>query len=233
MCGRFALVSDLKTIQEKFHVQDVQASYHQNWNISHDQEVPAMILHNGRRKLVGFQWGWVPAFHKVFPSRKLINARAETVDKKPSFQEAFRRKRCLIIADGFYEWKKDGKRNIPFFFYLKSGEPFGFAGLYENRLSAEGRWTGSCVIITTQANDLVASVHNRMPVILSHPQDQAAWLTPNVADFNVLLSLLKPSPAKEMVCKPADPSRVLPSGPDQAAIRLEPNGTDENQLHLK
>ncbi|HON60073.1 MAG TPA: SOS response-associated peptidase [Smithella sp.] len=198
MCGRFALVSDLRTLEEKFHVQRVQGAWRPSWNITPDHPVPAVMHHDGIRILLGLRWGLTPAFSKDPLARKMINARAETVDKKPSFRDAFHRRRCLIVADGFYEWKKERKAKTPFYFYLKSGQPFGFAGLYESRLSPDGQITGACAIITTQANELVAPVHHRMPVILSNRLEQDLWLGPSPADPQNLLSLLKPLPADEM-----------------------------------
>ncbi|KUG24255.1 hypothetical protein ASZ90_005975 [hydrocarbon metagenome] len=130
-------------------------------------------------------------------ANKLINARAETVNKKPSFKDAFKRKRCLIIADGFYEWKREGKTKTPLYFYLKSNLPFGFAGLYETWISPEKKEIKTCVIITTVANDLIAPVHDRMPVILSGEQENV-WLESDASKISDLLPLLRPYPAEEM-----------------------------------
>jgi putative SOS response-associated peptidase YedK len=130
-------------------------------------------------------------------ANKLINARAETVDKKPSFKDAFKKRRCLIVADGFYEWKREGNKKMPLYYYLKSGRPFGFAGLYETWISPDKKEINTCVIITTGANELIAPVHDRMPVILSNDQERV-WLNSDVVDVPGLKSILKPYPAKEM-----------------------------------
>jgi putative SOS response-associated peptidase YedK len=130
-------------------------------------------------------------------AHKLINARAETVDKKPSFRDAFKKRRCLIVADGFYEWKREGNKKMPLYYYLKSGRPFGFAGLYETWITPDKKQINTCTIITTSANELIAPVHDRMPVILSNDQEKV-WLGSNPSDVPALLSLLKPYPADEM-----------------------------------
>lgn len=202
MCGRFVLVTDLRNIRESFNVQKVSCEHQPDWNIMPDHLVPAVIYHQGINQLVCFKWGLIPSFTKD-PSiaGKMINARAETVDTKPSFRDAFRKRRCLIIADGFYEWKKEGKIKIPLYYYLKSGRPFGFAGLYETWISPDEKHIHTCVIITTGANELIAPVHNRMPVILSK-ESEKDWLDNNKIDAKNLLSILKPYPAGEMNCKP-------------------------------
>ena len=198
MCGRFVLITDLKTIQKDFDIQDISCEHQPSWNITPAQSVPVIIRHNMSNQLVCYRWGLIPSWSKD-PSiaNKLINARAETVDKKPSFKNAFKKKRCLIVADGFYEWKKEGKSKIPLYFYLKSGRPFGFAGLYETWTSPDKKEINTCAIITTDANELTKPVHDRMPVILPRDKEQV-WLASDVADASVLLSILRPYQASEM-----------------------------------
>jgi putative SOS response-associated peptidase YedK len=202
MCGRFVLVTDLKNIQKNFNIQDISCEHHPSWNIVPSQLIPAVINQNGKNRLVCFRWGLIPSWSKG-PSiaEGLINARAETVDKKPSFKDAFKKRRCLIVADGFYEWKKEGNRKIPFYYYLKSGRPFGFAGLYETWMSPDKKGISTCTIITTAANELIAPVHDRMPVILTNDQEKA-WLESDAADVADLKSILKPYPAEEMDSRP-------------------------------
>lgn len=202
MCGRFVLVTDLKDIQKNFNVQEVFCQYQPSWNIAPSQLIPAIIYHEGKNLLVCFRWGLIPSWAKD-PSiaEKMFNARAETVDQKPSFRDAFKKRRCLIVADGFYEWKKEGNKKMPLYYYLKSGRPFGFAGLYETWLSPDKKEIKTCIIITTAANELIAPVHDRMPVILSGDQEKI-WLNNDNADIIKLLSLLKPFSAEEMTCKP-------------------------------
>ena len=127
----------------------------------------------------------------------MINARAETVAEKPSFKQAFQSQRCLVIADGFYEWRKHGKVKIPMRVILKTGEPFGFAGLWESWKSPEGELIHSCTIITTTPNAVMEPIHNRMPVILSKDKE-AKWLDVSPSDAGELRELLSPYPADEM-----------------------------------
>jgi putative SOS response-associated peptidase YedK len=201
MCGRFVLVTDLKNIQKNFNIQEVLCQYQPSWNIAPGQVIPAVIHYEGKNRLVCFRWGLIPSWSKD-PSiaEKMFNARAETVDTKPSFREAFKKRRCLIVADGFYEWKKEGNKKIPLYYYLKSGRPFGFAGLYETWLSPDQKKISTCTIITTAANEFIAPVHDRMPVILSGGQEKA-WLESSAFNAVGLRSILKPYPAEEMDCK--------------------------------
>ena len=198
MCGRFVLISDLKTIQNDFNIQNIFCEHQPSWNIAPTQAVPVIIHHNGNNQLVSYRWGLIPSWSKD-PSiaNKLINARAETVDKKPSFRDAFKKRRCLIVADGFYEWKKEGKFIIPQYFYLKSGRPFGFAGIYETWTSPDKKEINTCTIITTDANELIKPMHDRMPVILPKDQEQV-WLDSDMTDVSGLLSILKAYPSEEM-----------------------------------
>jgi Uncharacterized conserved protein len=204
MCGRFILISDLSVITEDFDIQEVSASFQPSRNVSPGQHILAVIRRDNKNYLTTFVWGLIPAWAK-HPSigAKLINARAETVNEKPSFKNAFQKRRCLIIADGFYEWKKDGKKKIPYYFYLKSGKPFGFAGLYETWLAPEEKTVETCTIITTQANDLVRPIHERMPVIIPKEQENI-WLDTNVKDSARLLDILKSYPAEQMEYKMAN-----------------------------
>ena len=144
------------------------------------------------------RWGLIPAWAKDAKiGSRMINARAETVTEKPSFKLALERRRCLVIADGFYEWRKEGRRKVPTFICLKSGEPFGFAGLYDTWISPGGESITSCAIITTTASDLMKSIHDRMPVILSKV-DQRTWLDSSNQDVAQLVALLKPYPSGEL-----------------------------------
>lgn len=127
----------------------------------------------------------------------MINARAETLTQKPSFRTAFRKRRCLIVADGFYEWQKTGTAKVPVYIHLHSKKPFGFAGVYEHWISPEGTAIGTCAIITTGPNDLMRLIHHRMPVILPK-EHHALWLDPAVEDERTLLPLLQPFDAYAM-----------------------------------
>jgi len=201
MCGRFALASESAEIIEKFDIKKTSYDFKPNWNISPGQYIPAVIHREGQNILESFLWGLIPSWAND-PSigQKLINARAETIHEKPSFRNAFIKRRCLVIADGFYEWKKDGRKKIPLYFFLKSGEPFGIAGLYEIWMSPDKKQIHTCTIITTDANKLIQPAHDRMPVIIPKDQEQT-WINDGIEDETILLSVLKPYPADAMDCK--------------------------------
>jgi len=203
MCGRFVLLADLSMIMEEFDIQEVDRPLLTGGDIHPGRQVSAIVHRNGNR-LAAFHWGLVPSWAKdPAIGRKMINARAETVTAKPSFKNAFAKRRCLIIADGFYEWQKTGTTgNKPWLFRLKNGKPFGFAGLYETWASPGKQEIASCTIITTIPNELVAPIHNRMPVIVPKERE-AAWLDPGNHDRTGLLSLLAPYPSAAMERLPA------------------------------
>ncbi len=203
MCGRFVLISDLSAVAQSFGVADVSFHFLPDRNIHPGRPIPAEIGTAHGNRLASFLWGLVPFWAKD-PSigAKLINARAETIAQKPSFKDAFLKRRCLIPADGFYEWKKAGMSKIPFWFGLKSGEPFVFAGLYERWTAAGQKPLDTCTIITTRANEVVAPVHDRMPVIVPKAAREL-WLNPQLQEPAFLAGVLKPYPAEEMISEPA------------------------------
>lgn len=197
MCGRFVLISDLSIVADEFDIQGIAGDYRTSANVLPGHSVAA-VIHEEVKRLVQLRWGLIPSWAKN-PSigSRMINARAETLAEKPSFRNAFKKRRCLIIADGFYESLRDGGKKIPFYFRLKSGKPFGFAGLYEMWTSPEGQPIHTCTIITTEPNDLIQPIHNRMPVIM--PKDkESLWIDPAVQNHAQLLSLLHPYPSAEM-----------------------------------
>ena len=199
MCGRFVLVSPFTLIAERFRIRDGNGDLKPRYNIAPGQDILAVVFEEGTRRLSRFRWGLIPSWADG-PStgNRMINARAETVAEKPSFRSAFNKRRCLIVADGFYEWRRQGKRKSPVYVSMKFQKPFGFAGLYEIWHSPEGREIRSCTIITTEANDLLRPVHDRMPVIM-HKENEDDWLVdPAVHDKDRLLALLRPYPAGEM-----------------------------------
>ncbi|MCX7636159.1 MAG: SOS response-associated peptidase [Syntrophales bacterium] len=202
MCGRYVLLSDLSQIEKSFGLSSLPSSFSRGNNISPGEKVLALCEVGNRREAGVFRWGLIPAWMKEVPKNGgFINARAETLASKVSFRDAFRSRRCLIIADGFYEWQKvEGKRKQPWFFYLRSGEPFAFAGLYESWKPPQGESVNTCTIITTQANEIVAPVHDRMPVILP-PDVYDSWLDPANRDIRNLTDLLRPYPASEMASR--------------------------------
>jgi putative SOS response-associated peptidase YedK len=197
MCGRFTLVTPFMAVAERFHAtgpRDLRPRY----NIAPGQDVLCCVIRDGKNRIEPFKWGLIPSWAKDEKiGNRLINARAETVAKKPSFRSAFARHRCLVVADGFYEWRKMGKAKVPVYISLKSRRLFGFAGLYEHWRSPDGKEIRTCTIITTDSNDLVRPIHDRMPVVL--PEDaEDLWLNTDEHDRGRLLALLNLYPAEEM-----------------------------------
>ena len=190
MCGRFVLCSPAKTIIEEFRVDKAAFEYIPSYNVAPTQNV-VIVREDGTRILTQYKWGLIPSWAKdPGIGYSMINARAETIADKPAFSSSFKKKRCLVIADGFYEWKK-GKVKIPVYIRLKSGKPFGFAGLYSIWKSPEGEEIRTCAIITTEANEIVSAIHDRMPAIISK-EHYDYWLDPGSYDREKLLSFLKP-----------------------------------------
>jgi len=197
MCGRFDCHTPIRTISRTFSAVQADIDYEPNYNVSPSQRI--LIINDvGRRQLLLCRWGFTPFPEKDLSfSRRLINARAETVATKPVFRAAFMKQRCLVIADGFYEWSKEGVKKVPMYVRLKSGRPFGLAGLYNTWVSDKGEAVCSCTIITTDANDLLSEVHDRMPVIVA--SDRADfWLDPGNNDLEGLQKILTPYPSEEM-----------------------------------
>lgn len=199
MCGRYTLHCSAATIADRFGVS-VPSRLPQRFNIAPSQRVLAIRQRTATsdRELVPLSWGLVP-FWANDPAigNRLINARAETAATKPSFRRAFASQRCLIVADGFYEWQTDGRHKQPWYIQLASGQPFGFAGLWE-RWDKASSPIESCTVLTCPANSLMQPIHVRMPVIL--PADhEAAWLDPAEHDMTRLLQLLTPFPAAGMI----------------------------------
>lgn len=203
MCGRFTLTVDPAGLQEAFPDAVFPPRYAPRFNIAPTQPILA-IPNDGKNKADFFVWGLIPSWAKD-PSLggKLINARAETLAEKPSFRGGFKYKRCLILADGFYEWKSipGSKSKIPHFIFLKNRKPFAFAGLWDEWRSPDGGSVRSATIITAEPNELMSTIHNRMPAIL-HPRDYSRWLAASPQTPAGLASLLKPFPAEEMSAHP-------------------------------
>lgn len=200
MCGRFVQVSPFHVIAEAFDIKEGAAELRSRYNVSPGQSVCAVVRHAGKdsNRIVQFQWGLIPSWSKdPAVGNRMINARAETVAEKPGFRNAFRKRRCLVPADGFYEWLRTGKTKTPFYARLKSGGLMGFAGLYETWVSPGGETLQTCTIITTRANALLEEVHERMPVIIPDNR-QALWLDPAFQEERPLLELLEPYPPDEM-----------------------------------
>jgi putative SOS response-associated peptidase YedK len=195
MCGRFMLTATVDQLIDRFDIEMFlqEEEYLPSYNVAPSQSVLAVINDGSRNKMGFLRWGLIPPWAKDMSiGYKMINARAETLTDKPSFRNAYQKKRCLIVADSFYEWKRiDSKTKIPMRIKLKSDDLFAMAGLWENWKSPEGKSVYSCSVITTSPNELVQDIHDRMPVILN-PEDEKYWLDPSVTDTTKLNPLLKP-----------------------------------------
>ncbi len=217
MCGRFTLRTPSGVLVEQFGLSEAP-TFKPRFNVTPSQAVAAIRSpEGGRRELAWLRWGLVPPWAKESSiGNRLINARAETAASKPAFKNAFRRRRCLIPADGFYEWRKVAGKRLPYLLALRDGRPFAFAGLWE-------RWPGgeepieSCTVLTTDANDLVRPLHDRMPVILD-PADYATWLDPAVSDAARLVPLLRPYPADRMTSWPVATRVNRPDNDDPSCV---------------
>jgi len=196
MCGRFTLTDEIVQLQayfEFFNDEELSPRY----NIAPGQYILTVVSDGTNRVAQHMKWGFVPFWAKDEKMGfKMINARAETIDEKPSFRQAFQQRRCLILADGFYEWKRTESKKHPYRFVMKDRKPFAFAGIWETWSKGTTPLT-SCTIITTEPNDVTKDIHDRMPVILS-PDAYETWLNPTYQPICDLKELLKPYPAEKM-----------------------------------
>ncbi len=191
----------MNTLQTTFPWLNVPEALTPRYNIAPTQPV-AVVPNDGNQQLDYYVWGLVPFWAKdPGIGNRMINARAETVAEKPSFKHAFRKRRCLVLADGFYEWKRTSAGKTPMYIKLATGKPFAFAGLWENWNSPDGSQLLSCTIITTEPNELMQGIHSRMPVILS-PDAYTSWLDPSERAPGELSGLLKPYNSAEMAAHP-------------------------------
>jgi putative SOS response-associated peptidase YedK len=205
MCGRFAQRTPAKTLTTEFQVNDMPV-IEPRYNIAPTQDILSIRQTDDSREAAMLKWGLVPSWAKdISIGAKLINARSETVTEKPSFREAFKKRRCIIPADGFYEWQRSGGKKKPYFFRMQNEHPFGFAGLWEKWKATDGQVLETCTILTTEANEVLQPVHDRMPVIL-HPDDYELWLDVDLRKLDLAKELLRPFPATEMISYPVSPS---------------------------
>ena len=197
MCGRYSLTSNLDDLQGRFNFEARDLVFRPRYNVAPSQSVLA-VVNDGDNRAEFMRWGLIPFWakdHKI--GYRMINAVGETVATKPAFRAAFKKRRCLVLADGFYEWKKVADGKLPMYISSRSREPFAMAGLWENWKDPSGELIHSCTIITTTPNCLIEPIHNRMPVIL--PQSaESTWLDSNVEDAETLASLLVPYSADDM-----------------------------------
>jgi putative SOS response-associated peptidase YedK len=207
VCGRFTQTTDPAEVAEAFEA-DLSAEARAlppRWNVAPTQDVTAVLPHEGGRRVEALRWGLVPAWaSSPAIGSRLINARAETVASTPAFRVAIRRRRCLIPADGFYEWRREGRRRQPFLAAPAHGGPIAFAGLWSLWRDADAdEWLRSCAIVTTTPNAVLAELHDRMPVVLE-PDAWARWLDPD-ADPGEVRALLRPAPDDVLRLVPVSP----------------------------
>jgi len=204
MCGRFTLTLSPEELQAAFPNFDIPLDLPPSYNIAPSQPIP-VIINDGENKLDFYTWGLIPSWTEPenFGKYSLINARSETAAEKASFKASFRRRRCLILSDGFFEWSKStsGKGKTPYYITMKDQSPFGFAGLWEIWNSPEGDAIRTACILTTAPNELVKPIHERMPVIIP-PESYQDWLTEGDVQPAILQPLMKPHLAESMQAYP-------------------------------
>ena len=223
MCGRFVGYRSFHELKKAFPIDKAACDVAENYNVAPSQEVLAIIKHDNENWLEKLHWGLVPFWAKdISIGSRMINARVETVASKPSFRNAFKKRRCLILADGFYEWKGTKGQKQPMFITLPDGNPFAFAGLWEtwNKKDDPENIYKSCTIITTQASDSVREIHHRMPAILK-PEMYEPWLDPMNQDVSELANILQTGIETELVShavsknvnsvKNNEPSNIIPA----------------------
>ena len=220
MCGRFSLGATIR-VGQLFDLPDWPETP-PRYNIAPSQRVPAVIQNRetGGREFRSFRWGLVPYWAEdPAVGYRTINARSNTAATKPAFRRSFRERRCLIVADGFYEWKKEGRHKQPFHIRMRDGRPFAFAGLWEHWERAEGKAIDSCTILTAVPNELLRGLHHRMAVILP-ASEYDLWLDPSIQEVERLQPLLRPFPAEEMTAYPV--STVVNNPRNETPSCIEP-----------
>jgi putative SOS response-associated peptidase YedK len=217
MCGRYTLRTPVEKLAEEFGFDATSVELPPNYNVAPTQEVAAVLSEGGERRLELLRWGLIPSWaDDPGIGSRMINARAETAPEKPSFRRAFRERRCLIPADGFYEWKRMNGTKQPYYIRMREGHPFAFAGLWEGWKDDGGPEIRSCAILTTAPNALAGDIHDRMPVILPVGAYDA-WLDPE-AEKEELVALLAPYPEAEMEAYPVSRFVNSPSNNDPRCI---------------
>jgi putative SOS response-associated peptidase YedK len=222
MCGRYTQTADIATLQRRFGFADSLIALKPRYNIAPSQDAPVVVAEKGARALRLYRWGLVPSWAKdPAIGHKMINARAETAAVKPSFKRPLERSRCLVAADGFYEWRKEaGIVKTPMRIVLKSREPFAMAGLWDAWKSPEGKTVETFAILTTEANALMRPIHDRMPVIL-RKEDEALWLDPAARAQDVAALL---APIADNALEAYEVSRLVnsPANDTPAVAMAEP-----------
>jgi len=199
MCGRFTFTLVEAEAKKRFKIQTILADHQPRYNIAPTQNIPVVVSdQDGNRVLEEMRWGLIPFWAKDAKiGNRMINARSETVAEKRSFKRLLTGRRCLVPADGFYEWKKEGKNKIPLRVTLKDNQAFAFAGLWDSWKNPQGQTVNSCTILTCQPNSFIKKIHHRMPVILSTKAEKL-WLDSSVIDQAKLTKVLVPCPANDL-----------------------------------
>ena len=219
MCGRYTITLEPAFFQQELALGKIPSEWKPRYNVAPTQNVPS-VRSGVTRDVEMLRWGLIPHWAKdTSIGYKLINARSETLREKPSFRDAFHKRRCLVLADGFYEWQKsskDGRQKVPYRFTLKDEKPFAFAGLWELWRSGEKEEVVSCTIITCAANAVVSAIHNRMPVILDK---DTCWCWLELQSMDALTGLLQPYPAEKMRAYPVSTRLNNPNEDDLQLIQ--------------
>ena len=203
MCGRFSFATEWEEVLREFLIPTSQYTDRPRYNVAPGQLITAIIFGHGERRIGPLKWGLIPHFSKdASVGYKMINARAETLEDKPSYRKLLDRKRCLIPADGYYEWKREAGKTTPYRIVLRDRPLFAMAGLYDTCINIEGEKISSCTIVTTAASEWMATIHERMPVILTKEAEEA-WLSAD--DFQYVKQLLRPYDAEKMRAYPVSP----------------------------
>jgi putative SOS response-associated peptidase YedK len=233
MCGRYRLSRRKQIIEEHFDAVSGEEDWSPRYNIAPTQPVPIIRQHpkEPRREMSLVRWGLIPWWAKdASGAARMINARSETAATLPAFRDAMKSRRCIVPADGFYEWKREGKKNQPFCFEVNDGGLFAFAGLWERWKDADGKALETCSILTTTPNAVTSSVHDRMPVILN-PDNYDVWLDPGFADAAALSELLRPYDARLMRSYPVS-ARVNSVVNDDAGCAAPVENVQPHQTQL-
>ncbi|WP_094702742.1 SOS response-associated peptidase [Brevibacillus laterosporus] len=202
MCGRFTLFVKPDDLKERYNLEEIPFELIPRYNIAPAQNIAAIINDKGKNRIGQLKWGLIPSWSKDEKmAYKMINAKAEIIREKPSFKNLFIRKRCIIPADGFYEWKRIGNDKQPMRIMMRDEGVFSLAGLYDTWINPDGIRINTCTIITTKPNTLMAYIHDRMPVIIKQ-EDESLWLDRNIQDGDLLETLLLPYDEKQMKAYP-------------------------------
>jgi putative SOS response-associated peptidase YedK len=232
MCGRYRLSRRKQLVEEYFESPSSEKDWTPRYNIAPTQPIPVIRQHPKEpvRQLSLMKWGLVPSWAKdASAAAGMINARSETAATKPAFRDPLKFRRCLIPADGFYEWKRDGKTKQPFCFEVNDGELFAFAGLWDRWKNSSGDWIKTCSILTTTPNSVTSAIHDRMPVILD-PDSYDLWLDPGMNDGAAAAELLELFDARIMRCYPVSPRVNSATNDDEECCRPVEFAPTQNRL---